>query len=242
MEFFNIHLSYRSLNSAATLFAAILLLLFSVLWTPCLIKAAAMEPSDIVQKLQVTYEQAKTLSADFKQTTAMQLSSRVKEGSGSMVFSKPGHMRWDYSAPDQQVLVSDGETFSMYFAQSKQMIVTAAKEFLQSDVTYSFFSGTGDITKDFDIKEPDLPNKNAENSYLIKLSPRKAHSQVAYMHAWITKHTFLINRLQIVDHFDTVTDLFFSNIHIDFSTYNGQDIDDDLFFFTPPPGTEIIEQ
>ena len=242
MKFFNIHFSYSSLYSASTLFAAILLLLLSVLWAPSPAKAAVMEPSDIVQKIQVTYERAKTLSADFKQSTAMQLSSRVKQGSGSMVFLKPGHMRWDYSAPDQQVLISDGETISMYFAQSKQMIVTAAKEFLQSDVTYSFFSGTGDIIKDFDIQDPDLPNKDTENSYLIKLSPMKAHPHVAYMHAWIAKHTFLINRLQIVDHFNTVTDLFFSNIHIDFSTYNGQKIDDDLFFFTPPAGTEIIEQ
>jgi outer membrane lipoprotein carrier protein len=159
-----------------------------------------------------------------------------------MVFLKPGHVRWDYVKPDQQVLISDGETVSMYFEKSKQMIITAAKEFLQSDVTYSFFAGKGDIIKDFEILEPDLPNSNTDDSHLIKLVPRKAHPQVAYMHAWITKQSLLINRLQIVDHFDTITDLYFSNIQVNGDLYNNRKIDDDLFFFTPPADTEIIEQ
>jgi outer membrane lipoprotein-sorting protein len=62
------------------------------------------------------------------------------------------------------------------------------------------------------------------------------------MHAWITKQSFLINRLQIVDHFDTITDLYFSNIQVNGDQYNNRKIGDDLFFFTPPADTEIIEQ
>jgi outer membrane lipoprotein carrier protein len=209
---------------------------------PFSVKAGTLEPVAIAEKLQATYVEAKTLSADFKQTTALQLSSRVKHGSGSMVFLKPGHMRWDYMEPDIQVLVSDGKTMSMYFEKSKQMIITDAKELLQSDVTYSFFAGKGDINKDFEVLESGLPSSNTDESHLIKLVPRRSHSQVAYMHAWISKQSFLINRLQIVDHFDTVTDLHFSNILINGDKYNKRPIDNDLFSFLPPAGTEIIEQ
>ena len=52
----------------------------------------------------------------------MQFSERVRQGSGSMIFLKPGHMRWDYTAPDHQVLVSDGESITMYFEKNNQMI------------------------------------------------------------------------------------------------------------------------
>jgi outer membrane lipoprotein carrier protein len=236
------HLPLKLQYQSIILFSTVLTILIYCVLKPSSVTADSLDPLTIAEKLQTTYEAAKNLSADFKQTTALQLSSRVKHGSGSMVFLKPGHMRWDYMAPDQQVLISDGATISMYFEKSKQMIITAAKEFLQSDVTYSFFAGKGNIIKDFEILEPGLPNNNSEGSHIIKLIPRKAHPQVAYMHAWITRQSFLINRLQIVDHFDTVTDLHFSNIQINADQYNKHTIDDDLFFFMPPADTEIIEQ
>lgn len=150
-------------------------------------------------------------------------------------------MRWDYLAPDHQIIISDGETITMYFKKSNQMIISNARDYLQSDVTYSFFSGTGDILKDFDVDEANFKNTR-ENSYLIKLIPKSTHPHVSYIHAWITVDTFLLEHLQIVDHFDTVTDLFFESLKIDSNSYDGREITKDIFSFTPPTDTEIIEQ
>jgi outer membrane lipoprotein carrier protein len=216
-------------------------LLISLLLVPTAVKAQAIDALEVAQKLQETYEKAANLVADFKQTTTMKFSSRVRQGSGTMIFSKPGRMRWDYSTPDYQVLISDGVTISMYFEKSKQMIISNAKEYLQSDVTYSFFAGTGDILKDFDVSDPD-PGYNLENTYLIKLIPKSSHPHVSSIHAWIAYDSFLITHLQIVDHFETVTDLFFDNIKIDTDHYGSREIKEDLFSFIPPIDTEIIEQ
>lgn len=237
-----IHLIHHYQQSSIILLSVLSSILFCNLLTPPPVVADSLEPHAIAEKLQSTYEEARTLSADFKQTSTLQLSNRVKYGAGSMVFLKPGHMRWDYVDPDQQILISDGKRISMYFEKTKQMIITDAKEFLQSDVTYSFFAGKGDIIKDFEVDKPSLPVSNIEDSHLLKLVPRRAHPQVAYMHAWITKQSFLISRLQIVDHFDTITDLQFSNIQVNSTRYNDGPINADLFTFAPPAGTEIIEQ
>lgn len=218
-----------------------LLLLAALLLVPHMAGGQTTDQLEIVQKLQDTYERASNVTADFRQTTAMKFSPRVRGGSGTMIFSKPGRMRWDYRTPDYQVLVSDGETISMYFAKNRQMIVSSAQEYLQSDVTYSFFAGTGNILQDFDIEAPDIAN-STENAFLIKLTPKSAHPHVATIHAWISHDTYLIKHLQIVDHFDTVTDLFFDNIRINTDRYDGRPITDDLFHFTPPADTEIIEQ
>lgn len=195
----------------------------------------------VAQKLQNTYETATNLVAEFDQTTTMKFSSRVRQGSGRLVFHKPGKMRWDYLTPDHQVLISDGETISMYFEKNRQMIITEAREYLQSDVTYSFFAGTGNILEDFTVSEPDIFNQD-ENLYLIKMTPKTVHPHVSAIHLWITPETFLITRMQITDHFDTITDLLFSNIQIDAEFYGSRKIDNDLFQFSPPPGTEIIKQ
>ena len=217
------------------------LLLPALLLLPEQTAAQSLDAVAIAQKLQNNYEKAANLVAEFNQTTSMKFSGRVRKGSGSMIFLRPGRLRWDYISPDHQVLISDGESISMYFEKNNQMIISNARDYLQSDVTYSFFAGTGDILKDFNIAEPDFENTN-ENSHLIKLIPNSTHPHVASIHAWITDKTFLLEHLQIVDHFDTVTDLFFKNIHIDSNSYGDREITKNLFSFTPPANTEIIRQ
>ena len=232
---------YNSFPQCTKALKYFLLSLF-VLLIPALVKAQEMDSLEIAQKMQSTYEKALNLVADFKQTTAMKFRTRVRQGSGTMIFRKPGRMRWDYRSPDYQVLISDGETISMYFEKSNQMIVSNAREYLQSDVTYSFFAGTGDILKDFDVSDPDLVTDSMDNSFLIKLTPKSSHPHVSSIHAWISHDTFLITHLQIVDHFETVTDLFFFNILINADHYDSREIKEDLFLFIPPADTEIIEQ
>jgi len=218
-----------------------LLLLSGLLLLPAQVTAQSIDLVEIAQKLQYTYEKASNLVANFNQTTSIKSSQRVRKGSGSMIFLKPGRMRWDYITPDHQVLTSDGITISMYFEKSNQMIISDAKDYLQSDVTYSFFTGTGDILKDFNVVEPDFENVN-DNLHLIKMIPKSMHPQVSFIHAWINDKTFLLEHLQIIDHFDTVTDLFFKNIQINSNSYGGREITKNLFSYTPPTNTEIIKQ
>jgi outer membrane lipoprotein carrier protein len=195
------------------------------------------------RRLQQTYEKMEGLVADFRQVATMQLSAREKNGQGRVTFLKPGHMRWDYYSPDRQVLISNGDTLTMYFEKSKQMVITAAKEYLQSDVVYSFFTGTGNIMKDFIISAADEPPADSGTGTVIKLIPTEPHPNIRYIYIWPDDKTSLINRIRIVDHFDTVTDLFFENVRL----INSQDkdapvIDPSFFTFTPPPDTEIITQ
>lgn len=199
--------------------------------------AADLAPLAVAQKIQETYALTKTLHAEFQQTTSSKMSGRERLGSGSMVLAKPGLMRWDYREPDQQVFVCDGQKISMYFAKEKQMMVTPAKEYLESDVTYSFFSGTGDIQRDFVVagpEEEDLVEPKA--AYQLKLTPKKSHAQIDFIDLWVDRSTFLLNRLKVTDKFGTVTDLVFSKV-----TTN-QEAPAKIFSFTPPAGTEIIDK
>ncbi len=185
-------------------------------------------------KLQETYDSTSSFAADFSQVTSMKLSRRERHGQGSLLIKKPGLMRWDYQEPDHQVLINDGEVMSMYFAGAEQMIIMPAKEYLQSDVTYAFFAGTGNVLRDFEISAvgeeyccgaaPDL-----------RLTPKQAHPQVDYLYIWLNEH-FLISRMQIADHYGSITDLTLTNIKLN------QPVDLERFKFVPPVGTEIVRQ
>lgn len=212
-------------------FLPLLLLLFGAVANA---GAAATSAEAIAKKLQETYEKSGSFQADFTQSTSLQQSRRQRNGEGTMLIAKPGLMRWDYRQPDQQVFICDGQTMSMYFAKAAQMMVMSAKEYLQSDVTYAFFLGTGDILRDF---EPKLPKADycCGESPTLQLFPRAEHGQVEHLDVWLDDRS-LVRRLKIADHFGSVTELNFTNIRLN------QKIDRNVFKFTPPPGTEIVKQ
>jgi len=195
-----------------------------------------LTPIAVAEKLQQTYNKTTTLSADFRQLSAMRMQRRQREATGTMILSKPGHIRWNYLQPDRQVLISNGDTVSMYFEKNQQMMVMPADRYLNSDVTYAFFVGNGDISRDFTIMEPDAAPLLADGQYCIKLLPKETHPQLSYMHLWISSSTWMVERIQLVDQLDSTTDLFFTNI------ITNQPVADKTFLFTPPPDTEIIEQ
>lgn len=196
---------------------------------------AELSPKAIARRLQQTYEKTRSMSAHFRQVTAVRMSQREKKGTGTVVISKPGRMRWDYQTPSQ-VILSDGKTVTMYFKESNQMIVTPASQYLQSDVTYAFFTGKGNILRDFEVMPAPKNLSPEQGTYLIKLVPKKPNPQVAALYLWVSRGTFLIQHLQIIDPFGSTTDLYFSKIKTNIK------IPASLFTFTPPPGTEIVHQ
>ncbi len=201
--------------------------------------AAELKALEIVALMQKTYENTANITAQFSQTTTLGFNQRQRKGSGEVTIEKSGRMRWDYVLPDRQVLVSDGKVFAMYIARDKQMITGDAGQYLESDITYAFLSGAGDIQRDFVIELLADQGQVAPETcagYHLKLTPQKAHPQVDFLEVWVNCKSFLLDRIQVVDHFGSVTDLIFSNIQVD------QLIADGFFSFSPPAGTEIIKQ
>ncbi len=224
----------------------IILAVYLVLW-PCLGLAdlSGMEsPPEIADRLQKRYEALKSISFHFSQDTSSELGGRPKKGSGDAYFlrrAEGGKMRWNYAVPDRQVLVSDGEALSMYFAKLNQMIISDASA-IGSQLAYSFFTGTGNIAKDFIVSAPDAGADHPDGRFkVIKLVPREAESQIQDIHLWVTDNS-LIQRMEIRDHFNTVTTLNLSKIRLNPLEEMDKGELDRLFTFTPPENTEIIRQ
>ena len=217
------------------------LLFFLLLFTPLAgipsVQAADLPPLEVAKMVQSSYAKTKTLQSDFQQTTTSRMSDRERLGAGTMLLAKPGLMRWDYREPNQQVFVCDGERISMYFAKEQQMMVTKAKDYLESDVTYSFFTGTGDIERDFTVAGPEEEDlTEPRTTYQLKLTPKKGHPQIDFINIWVDRQSFLLQRLKVTDKFGTITDLVFSKV-----TTNVE-APAERFRFTPPAGTEIIDK
>ncbi len=202
-------------------------------------------PEDVAARLQARYDKIDSLTFNFIQHTSGEMSGRPRKASGKAAFVKlngKSYMRWDYTTPDKQVLISDGKLFSMYFAKLQQMIVTPA-DTLDADITYSFFTGRGSLQHDFYIRPADeeFQSDNNDQIKVIKLIPKTTQSQVQDIHLWVTPES-LIRRINIRDQFGTVTVLNLSDLKI--NSLIGKDPKQllDFFTFVPPEGTEIIRQ
>ena len=208
-------------------------------------ETAVEYPEDIAARLQRRYDAMQSLTFNFYQDIRGEMSGRPRQGSGQAVFYKHdglARMRWDYTSPDRQVLISDGVLFSMYVANQQQLIITPAEN-LDADLTYSFFTGKGLLQRDFHIRpanEDEQPENETEFK-VIKLIPKTPQSQVQDIHVWVTPES-LIRRIKLQDHFGTITVLNLSDIETETLANKSSTEIDKIFTFTPPEGTEIIRQ
>ena len=203
-------------------------------------------PLDIARRLQNRYDHLASLGFHFDQKVTGQMAGRDKVASGEAWFLKSpdgGRMRWNYASP-QQVLIRDGQEFFMYFKDLKQMIISDAKS-LDQELTYSFFSGRGNLERDFHIRPADaeygIQDYQGAATKIIKLVPKKEQAQVQNIHLWVNANS-LIERISIRDHLDTRTTLTLSAIRPDALAGLAPAAIGELFSFTPPAGTEIIRQ
>lgn len=202
-------------------------------------------PDDVAVRLQQRYDDILSITFSFHQDTRGEMTGRPRKGAGRGFFYRDGgknFMRWDYTSPEKQVLLSNGKRFSMYFSNLQQMIVSPAENF-DADLTYSFFSGHGNLQRDFHIRPPDTGSQPAagDDFQVIKVIPKVAHSQVQDIHLWVTDDS-LIRRIRIQDHFGTITVLNLSDIQVNTLANLPKKELESIFSFTPPAGTEIISQ
>jgi len=234
-------------------------LLFAALpLTAAFTAAAADEPSpeSHALALQNKYNSLISLTFGFDQLT--RTGTRERSGLGDAVFyrfqpasevtpeSSPSAtqsvMRWNYTEPDPQIIVSDGQTLSIYTEKDQQLIRTPAQE-LESDITYAFFSGARNLLDDFAAASGDPAYLFSSETKLqtILLVPRQPHNQIRDVQVWFDSDG-LIHHLMITDHFDSVTELHFDNIKVNGLPAGDRKTLEEIITFSVPPGTEIISR
>ncbi len=196
-----------------------------------------------VEKIQQLYRSLTSFSFDFRQTTRS--GRRDRHGAGSSVFYRPGSgrpgiMRWNYTEPDKQIILNDGKQLSVYTEKDKQVIVTSAKE-MESDITASLFAGNRNLTDDFNVQPAESRFTSSTDVQVAQLVPKKPHGQIKTVHVWFDSKS-MIRKLVMEDHFDTLTELEFSNIKFNELPAGSAKVTEELVRLDLPPGTEVVRQ
>lgn len=196
-------------------------------------EATELQDVDIaVSRLQKSYDKAVSLSADFMQITYNSASVQGTTAYGKVWFKRPCLMRWEYSKPEEQLIVTSGSNVYVYEKEAAQVTVMSRENLLSTEISKAFFLGNGDISKSFKVALND--RKSVKKFWRLVLVPREHNPQIQKIDLTVDKNSGLINEMWIENLLGGKTRLVFTDIVIN------PEIEKQMFNFSIPKGVEVF--
>jgi outer membrane lipoprotein carrier protein len=189
------------------------------------------DPATIVKKLQSRYDETKAFRAKFRQEMKIVALDTSDESDGTVVFKKPGKMRWEFAAPHAQQIVADGTTLWIHQPDDHQVLKAPFSGAFVSSTPVSFLLGVGRITDTF---EPHADPRGCTATRLYVGLTAKSGEDVGALAFGVDRASFDIVEAAVTDPLGNVTTLSFSDIA------RNVDVPDATFDFQVPPGADVV--
>lgn len=195
----------------------------------------------VAQRVQTFYDQIKDLSASFAQTYYSKIYQRYDRSKGTVLFKKPGKMRWDYQAPNGKIVIANGKQFLVYEPgeQKGEPGQVFEQPLQQADLpqALSFLIGQGKLANDFQLKLLDANASGFRGGHVLELTPNKPSPQyervVLYVDASESRLGF-VHRVVVLDSTGNRNRFDFTSIRFN------RGVSDAPFSWRPPKGTRQV--
>jgi outer membrane lipoprotein carrier protein len=208
-----------------------------LLLLPLLLPAAAMgaPPSldELASKVQRKYDQAEDLKARFVQVATFKTMGRTIREEGTVYFRKPKRMLWEYTVPSEKKLVVNPQDAWLYLPEDGVAYLQPTDSLLKGKMTIRFLTGLGTLREEFDLSRPPGGAVDEKGNYVMDLKPKNPELGITVLTMAVDRNTFLVTGFRFSDIYGNRTELVFEDMAVNTG------LPDDLFTFTPPPGTEI---
>ncbi len=192
--------------------------------------ASSLRPADldtIVARLQERYDCSRSMQANFDETLSSP-GGMTRTRKGTVYFRKIGRMRWEFAAPSEGTVVSDGKTVYDYEKDLNQVVELPVNKALKSSAT-AFLLGLGNIRRDFKVTLPPAPSSDGLTHVI--LTPKGGGDT---MELGLDPKSYDIVNFRLTNQVGGVTELRFSDIRTNVA------LDDSLFTFTVPEGADVV--
>jgi outer membrane lipoprotein carrier protein len=210
--------------------ATVLLLAIAV------VGAATAPPtaSELAATLQRKYDGVKDFSADFVHAYEGGVLRKQITERGKLQIKKPGKMRWEYTAPEEKLFVSDGVKMYSYIKQDKQVIVSDIPAADQATTPTLFLAGKGSLTRDFTPSLVDAPAGSPPGSQGLKLVPKARQREYDWLTLVVDPVSLAIRGLVTVDAQGGTSRFSFTNLK------ENVGVADKAFEFKMPRGVDVV--
>ena len=189
---------------------------------------------DLALALQRKYDGIKDFSAEFTHTYRGGVLKKEIVERGRLIVKKPGKMRWQYTAPEQKLFVSDGVKMYSYLPQDKQVIVTSIPPDDQITTPTMFLAGKGNLTRDFTATIVESPAGTPAGTRTLKLVPKSPQREYDWLLLEVAPQTLQLRGLVTSDAQGGLSSFSFTNLK------ENTDVADKQFAFTIPRGVDVV--
>jgi outer membrane lipoprotein carrier protein len=195
--------------------------------------AGAHSPTALLRCVQERYGALRDLTAAFSQESRLASLGRPRTRAGRLYFQTPGRMRWEYDAPDAQLIVADGKQLWFHRPERNQVVVQPVDAAFTRQTPLLFLFGRGDFAAEFTWVERSL-TPDAGGLVSIALLPRVETPDLSRLVLEVVAADCRLAGTTVDDAFGNVTRLAFSGER------GNTGLDAALFRFAPPAGAEVV--
>jgi len=192
---------------------------------------AESDQQKALNAIQKQYEAVVTFKASFEQKSFVKLMNQTQQAQGQVLIQKPGKMRWVYTAPDPQILVSDQKTLWLYVPEDEQVTKVPVESIYSSNTPALFLAGRGKLTEIFNV----LQIMEEDNEITVVLGPKNEDQSLDRLILYVDNKNYQITGSTVYDKLGNRTDIHFQNIQVNV------DIPAEKFQFNIPEGVELLD-
>ncbi len=195
--------------------------------------AQSPSPDTLARDLQRKYDGVTDFSADFVHSYRGGVLKQQATERGTLLVKKPGKMRWEYTAPEKKLFVSDGHKIYSYIPQDRQVIVGTMPRDEHAQTPALFLTGKGDITRDFNASF-DKVAEAQPGTFVLKLTPKRREPEYESLTLVLDPKTLTIQMLITVDAQGGRSAFTFSNLK------ENVGVTDNQFVFRMPRNVDVV--
>src|ERR671937_1532639 len=198
------------------------------------VPVAAQTLDDAIRGVEGAYGRMTDLKAEFTQTAFNKSLNQTIPASGKVYLKKGGKLRWEYTEPTPQQIVSDGKTIWIYTPTLNQVNPGPAPDALAGPAG-SFLSGLGRLREHFNVRllNPAQP-KDGDGNVVLDLTPKQPLPTLQRLILAFDPTGWQLRKAVVYDQFDNTVTMKFSNLAVN------SGLEDKLFAFVPPKGVATV--
>jgi outer membrane lipoprotein carrier protein len=213
---------------------AVTALTLILLVTAATVPAAEQSLDDVVRQIETVYGRMTDLRADFTQSAFNKSLNQTIPARGTVYLKKGGKLRWEYTEPTPQEIVSDGKKLWVYTPTLNQANVADAPEALAGPAG-SFLAGLGRLRAEFQVRflNPAEP-KDADGSWVLDLTPKQPLPTLTRLILSLDGNSWEIRKAIVHDQFENTVTMRFSKMAVN------SGLPERTFTFVAPKGVVIV--
>jgi outer membrane lipoprotein carrier protein len=198
------------------------------------VPALAQSLDDVIRDVETAYGRITDMRAEFSQSSFNKSLSQTIPAKGTVYLKKGGKLRWEYTEPTAQEIVSDGKKVWVYTPSLKQVNVADAQSMLAGPAG-SFLAGLGRMRSEFNVRflNPAQP-KDADGNWVLDLAPKQPLPTLTRLILSLEPRGWEIRKAIVHDQFENTVSMQFTKMVVN------SGLPDKTFTFVAPKGVAIV--